>query len=197
MTQLRKIDDAFIDEYILAHRNKLSKPEVGGTDWRFADIVAPAFREILEIADPRLVLEIGFNIGGAALMFLSINPELLYWAVDIVENDKSVKYLNNTYKGFSFVKLNSAQINPTMYCFASRYDLVSIDGDHSWEAVVRDIETSLLFNPKYILLDDYNHPSHSYIRDIAEAHDRLEVVKVYEFNQCWQGYSMALCKVKK
>lgn len=198
MSNLREIDDAFVDEYILTHRNKLSKPVIGGTDWRFADIVAPAFKEILEIVDAKRVLEIGFNIGASALMFLMINPELFFWSVDIVENKKSIDYLSNRFKGFSFVKINSSLIRPEMYCFASRYDLVFVDADHGEDAVKKDIEVALQFNPRYILFDDFRHPSHLWIEAIVteEYKDKLEVVKVFEFNQCWKGYSMALCKVK-
>jgi hypothetical protein len=63
MIELEEIDDRFVDDYIFNHRNNLSKPTMGGTDWRFADIVAPAFSEILEISKPTFFLEIGFNIG--------------------------------------------------------------------------------------------------------------------------------------
>lgn len=198
MSKLREIDDSFVDEYIINHRTRLSKPTIGGTDWRFADIVAPAFKEILEIAQPQEILELGFNIGGGALMFLSINENLHYCGVDIVHNRASDYYLTNRFGGFKFVLIDSANIKDYLGYFSKEYDLVSIDADHSDEAVRRDIETALLFNPKFILLDDYRHPSHSYIETIVteEFKERLEVVKVFEFNQCWQGYSMALCKVK-
>lgn len=198
MSNLREIDDAFVDEYIITHRNKLSKPTMGGTDWRFVDIVAPAFREILEIAKPERVLEIGFNIGGSALMFLLINPELKYWSVDIQENEKSIKYLSARFRGFSFVRMNSRLIDKTMYNLPTEVDLAFVDGEHSEEGFRADMNKVLEFNPKYILCDDVLHPSHFYIHKIIneDYKDKLEVVKVFEFNQCWQGYSMALCKVK-
>lgn len=198
MSNLREIDDSFVDEYIITHRNKLSKPTMGGTDWRFADIIAPAFREILEIAKPERVLEIGFNIGGSALMFLSINPELKYWSVDIQENEKSIKYLLNRFRGFSFVHMSSSRIDKKMYNLPTEIDLASIDGDHSEEGVRGDINKILEFNPKYVLFDDFKHPSHAYIEKIVteDYKEKLDVVKVFEFNQCWNGYSMALCKVK-
>lgn len=198
MSNLRQIDDTFIDEYIFTHRNKLSNPTMGGTDWRFADIVAPAFREVLEIAEPRQVLEIGFNIGGSALMFLKINPALIYDSIDIVENYRSVYYLKSQFHFFEFYNYNSNDISPGKNKLMQFYDLALIDGDHTEKGVRNDIEKALLFKPKYLLLDDYRHPSHKYIEEIVthEYADKLEVVKVFEFNQCWQGYSMALCKVK-
>jgi predicted O-methyltransferase YrrM len=197
MNQLTTIDDKFVDDYIFSHRNNLGKPSMGGTDWRFADIVAPSFKEILEISNPKSVLEIGFNAGCSALMFLSINPELVYDSVDIEENEKSIEYLSNRFKDFMFTQINSRLIDPVMFCFMSKYDLVFIDGDHSRDGVISDIEVSLKFNPEYVLFDDWRHPSHDIEKIATEDYaDKLEIVKVFEFNQCWQGYSMALCKVK-
>lgn len=198
MSNLTTIDDKFVDEYIFNHRNNLGKPTMGGTDWRFADIVAPSFREILEISNPKSVLEIGFNNGASALMFLSINPDLDYHSIDIEENEKSIEYLSNRFKDFIFTKINSKFLDPKMFYVFSEYDLVFIDGDHSREGVISDIEAALKFNPEYILLDDVLHPSHSYIHEIiyTDYADSLEIVKLYIFNQLWEGYSMALCKVK-
>lgn len=195
MTHLNEITDQFVDDYIFNHRNNLTRPIVGGTDWRFADIVAPAFKEILEITKAKSVLELGFNVGGGALMFLSVNPELKYQSVDIVENVKSVNYLRNKFKNFSFLKANSGNLYHLMI---EEFDLVYVDGDHSEQGVLSDIEVAFKFNPKYILFDDVLHPSHRYIYNIITALyiSKLEVVKLYEFNQCWQGYSFALCKNK-
>lgn len=115
MNNLATIDDKFVDEYIFNHRNNLSKPTVGGTDWRFADIVAPAFKEILEIATPERILEIGFNVGGSALMFLSINPNLRYDSVDIIESKKSIDFLKNTFNGFRFFHVSSDKLIPYIF----------------------------------------------------------------------------------
>jgi hypothetical protein len=82
--------------------------------------------------------------------------------------------------------------------FLYEYDVIFIDGDHSPEEVESDIKKSLLFNPKYILFDDVLHPSHSHIHSLItwKYSHVLEVGKMYEFHQCWKGYSFALCKNK-
>jgi predicted O-methyltransferase YrrM len=197
MSKLAEINDKFVDDYIFNHRNNLGKPTMGGTDWRFADIVVPAFRDVLEIAKPSSVLEIGFNAGGSALMFLMIDRALVYHSIDIYENRKSIEYLCGAFDKFHFLQLKSNRLSPRHALLEYEYDMAFIDGDHSEEGVVNDIEKSLLFNPGYILLDDYRHPSHNIESILLEKYkDKLEVVKVFEFNQCWQGYSMALCKVK-
>jgi predicted O-methyltransferase YrrM len=199
MSNLRQIDRQFVDEYIFNHRNKLGEPRMGGTDWRFADIVAPAFREVLEIAKPDSVLEIGFNAGGSASMFLQIDPTLIYHSIDIELNQESKEFLEKKYNLFKLFKYDSKFIDPVnSLSLRETYDMVFVDGEHTPEGVVADIESALKFQPGYILFDDYRHPSHVHIeKTVTEVYkDKLEVVKVFEFNQCWVGYSMALCKVK-
>ncbi len=185
-----------IDEYIYNAKNNLGLPHTGGTDWRcITNDVISAFNEVILIANPYSIMEIGFNAGASALLFLMLNPNLEYHSIDIVENGKSVAYIGTNFKGFRFYNKSSFDLPDIR--MHSIYDLVFIDGDHSEEGVKNDIEKSLLFNPKYILLDDFKHPSHSYIEKIILEDERVEVVKVWEFNEIWLGYSMALCKVKK
>ena len=183
-----------LKEYKFNAEHNLGTPHTGGTDWRcITYFVSDAFKEVLFIAEPESILEIGFNAGASALLFLMINPKLHYHSIDIVENQKSVD-LSKNFSRFYFVNKNSLDIIPGEDLLF-KYDLVFIDGDHSEQGVKNDIEKSLLFNPKYILLDDYRHPSHQYIEKIILEDERFEVVKVWEFNEIWDGYSMALCKV--
>lgn len=183
-----------LKEYKFNAEHNLGTPHTGGTDWRcITYFVSDAFKEVLFIAEPESILEIGFNAGASALLFLMINPKLHYHSIDIVENQKSVAYIGANFKRFRFYKKSSFDLPDIR--MHSVYDLVFIDGDHSEEGVRNDIEKSLLFNPKYILLDDFKHPSHSYIEKIILEDERFEVVKVWEFNEIWDGYSMALCKV--
>lgn len=185
-----------LDDFKLNAEYNLGIPHTGGTDWRcITHYVVDAFKEVLDTANPESILEIGFNAGASALLFLMTNPNLHYHSIDIVENQKSVAYIGTNFKRFRFYKKSSFDL-PDIRMF-NQYDLVFIDGDHSEVGVKNDIEKSLLFNPQYILLDDFKHPSHSYIEKIILEDKRFEVVKVWEFNDIWNGYSMALCKVIK
>lgn len=184
-----------LEDYKFKAEHYLGTPHTGGTDWRCITYdVAYGFNEVVNIVNPRSILEIGFNAGASALLFLMLKPRIHYDSVDIVENKKSIEYLSKNFSHFYFVNKNSLDIIPGEDLLF-KYDLVFIDGDHSEEGVKKDIEKSLLFNPKYILLDDFKHPSHSYIEKIILEDERFEVVKVWEFNEIWDGYSMALCKV--
>lgn len=194
---MNKIDKQFVDEYVFNAQHNLDVPTMGGTDWRFAERIAPAFYDILEITKVDVILEIGFNVGGSALMFLSINPELNYCSIDINRSEKSIDFLEKKFEGFNFFQSDSQDLAIRNW-HEGIADLIFIDGDHTPEGVTSDIEISLAFKPKYILFDDVRHPSHSYIEKIIteDYKDKLEVVKMYEFNDLWEGYSMCLCKVK-
>lgn len=180
------------------HYAHLGEPTTGGTRVEHIERIMPAFVEIMGITKPDSLLEIGFNAGASALLFLTIDPELILDSVDIEVNDISKKYLLSEFYFFSVIEVDSNIIGPEWDYFQLSYDLVFIDGDHSREGVKYDIETSLTFKPKYILFDDIRHPSHSYIEEIItdDYADKLELIKIYEFNDIWEGYSFGLCKVK-
>jgi len=127
---------------------------------------------------------------------LMIDDTIILDSVDIVDNMRSHSFLCSKYM-HCFFHIDSSKITGEEW-LSSEYDLIFIDGDHSEEAVIRDIKTSLKFNPKYLLFDDVRHPSHSYIERIItqDFKEQLEVVKLWEFNDIWEGYSMALCKIK-
>ena len=38
-----------------------------------------------------------------------------------------------------------------------QYDLICVDGDHRYEYVKADLDNSIKFKPKVIIIDDYNH----------------------------------------
>ena len=194
---MNKITPEFIKAYQHSVQHDLGEPHTGGTNWRHAERIAPVFYEILEIAQPETMLEIGFNAGASALLFLMIDDNLHMTSIDVVSNKKSEKFLPILYY-HDFFKIDSIDLKPHQNGFNEPFDLVFIDGDHSEEAVIRDIKNSLKFDPMYILFDDVHHPSHSYIERIIteDFKDKLDVVKLWEFNDIWEGYSMALCKVK-
>lgn len=194
---MNKIDKKFVEDYVFNAQHNLEVPKMGGTDWRFTERIAPAFYDILDITKAENILEIGFNVGGSALMFLSIKPDLAYFSVDINRSEKSIDFLAEMFLGFYFTQADSKEL-VVREGQEGIYDLVFIDGDHTPEGVTADINVALKYKPAYILFDDVRHPSHSYIEKIIteDYADKLEVVKMYEFNDLWEGYSMALCKVK-
>lgn len=181
-----------VELYKYHAQNSLSNPHCGGTDWQFAETVAPMFEEVLRITGAGSILEFGFNCGGSALMFLMHDAEIIYHSIDIVDAPESAEFLSGQYSRFTFEIADSRS-----YISDKQFDLVFIDADHSESAVLADIESALTAQPHWLLFDDVLHPSHKYIYDIIKDDERLCIEKIWTFNELWEGYSMALCKVNK
>ena len=144
----------------------------------------------MEIVKPKEILEIGFNFGGSALTYLLFSNSNLT-SVDINYNKVSIDYLKSTFgERFNFLQSNSGNLlNTTVNKF---YDLIYIDGDHSENAVIRDLNICLEMNPDYIQFDDVFHPVHLYIERIIKQCNRLEIVELLQI-----GCGVCLTKVKK
>ena len=65
-----------------------------------------------------------------------------------------------------------------------QYDLICVDGDHSYKYVIQDLENIIKFKPKIIIIDDYNHKYNFEDRDDQYGVYRAvnEIVKKYNFN---------------
>jgi predicted O-methyltransferase YrrM len=124
------------------------------------------------ISDPTTVVEIGFNRGSSALGFLLVNNHCKVYSIDIrpySEVQGSVEYLQTEFPNrFTYISSDSAHMLTILPVTSA--DLVFIDGDHSAEAVSRDLLLALQLSPKCIILDDACHHAHkSDIRGIISS----------------------------
>lgn len=112
------------------------------------------------------VLEIGFGRGYAtfcaAAAFHDAGVQGKIVTIDPVIDEKFLQALSQVFgtdwfKYINFVKGPSQQILPTMN--DQRFDLIYIDGDHSYEATRHDWEWSRERFNKFLLFDDYHLPS--------------------------------------
>ena len=77
---------------------------------------------------------------------------------------------------FTLLTGNSQVLLPLLKEAGEHFDVIYIDGDHSEEGALIDLENSLsILRPNgRLLLDDLDHPSHPYLRrvavDFAEKH---------------------------
>ena len=170
------------------HINKLGSPHTGEiafhNEMLSSDVnLTNAYnmvKDVVSWTNPTNILEIGFNRGSSALLFLHLSDAKVT-SIDIVDNPTSVTYLSNSFKDrFSFVLGNSFELDMKLL---GTFDLVFIDGDHEYNSVIRDLDQSLKVKPKYILFDDYEHPAHGTdIKKVIRLYPKL-VFEASYFNQ--------------
>lgn len=107
----------------------------------------------------RNILEIGFNAGHSAEIFLSSNPECNVLSVDIGNHDYlpiGKKYIDLAFPGRHELLIgDSTKIIPN-FDTNTKYDLIFIDGGHSFKIAFADIINcqKLADNNTIVIMDD-------------------------------------------
>jgi predicted O-methyltransferase YrrM len=105
-------------------------------------------------------VEVGFNAGFSALLFLISNPELQIQGLDLGEHayaHRCAEILKKDFPGRVNVIFGDSQITmPTLP--SNTFDMVHVDGGHSEEVATSDIQSAArILKPKgSLLLDDTN-----------------------------------------
>ena len=145
----------------------------------------PMFQNVIKTINPQNILEIGFNRGSSALLWL-MNSTVSIHSFDIVSQPTSIHILSTLYNSrFKFTQMNSFNIVENLgEELTSKFDLIIVDGDHSYQGVKTDMETALILNAKYILVDDYfwhmgKEPIRRCVRELVENRS-IEIIQEYD-----------------
>lgn len=174
---MTKLDDNYLQQL---KNTILSRNCTGELEFESLDSI----RSVCLLTTPRNILELDFNRGISTIMFLeSSNANVHSIDIRLLDEVKaSIDYINTNYQNrFEYTSLNHHELYKKKYIdkFKNYYDLIFIDGDHSYDAIYRDTENCLKFNPKYILFDDYNHPAHGQdVKNIIQIFD-LDIMQEY------------------
>jgi len=171
-----------------SEKDILSMVVPAGTDIDFelpeGEMSAECFETIANICNmtnPSSILEIGFRRGNSALMWL-LNSSATLLSIDIEEfPTKSIQLLESTFKDrFSYRQCDSQNLN-----LDSTYDLIFLDGDHTFKGLQRDVEMALKLSPKHLVFDDYFHNDHHEdMRKVIEIYNKnLQIIKLYRTHQ--------------
>lgn len=134
-------------------------------------------REVCEIAQPESILEIGFNLGYSASLWLHFSNAILV-SIDIRNSEeiKSAAHLlrERHPERFRFKVCNGGDAGKQ---FAKGFDLAFIDGDHSLDGVTDDIKSCLELGIEKLCFDDWL-PIYGDVQKAVEMFPQIKVVKV-------------------
>lgn len=137
----------------------------------------------------RNVLEIGVHGGHSLLIALLANETSTITCIDIGGYDHTiecVRYLQSQFPGrVLYIRGDSSDILPRMY---GSFDVVHVDGDHSYEGVARDIAhvARLSHSDTTFVFDDYYD-------GVKRAVDGSRMFRIVEYPGCpWSN-----CVAKK
>jgi len=158
---------------------KLSNPNTG----EMPDSSFKAIKDICKIVNPNSILEIGFNRGSSALMWL-LNSKAHVTSIDIrTEQDleKSLDVLKSNFKDrFNYYEKDAYKELPFESDWVGKFDLIFIDCWHVPLGYELDTKTAMFFGSPYIAYDDYlTHSESNFIRNFVEKNPNLKEIKTY------------------
>ena len=113
-------------------------------------------KKVYEISNPKNILEIGFNAGHTAFMWLTMFPDVKYHSVDICFHPYTMSHMKKLKEifgdRFGYGKGDSKNLNLN---FVKKFDFVFIDGSHEEEGIQKDYNLCNLAEVEWILIDDY------------------------------------------
>jgi len=122
-------------------------------------------------------LEVGFNAGHSSALMLLANPRLTIRAFDNCAHAYTrpcLEFLNDTFDNRVEIVEGPSQLTVPQDC-QSGYDLLHIDGDHSYSAVRADLTCSLqkAAHNAIVIMDDCS-PGSSVERAVLERNDLVQ-----------------------
>tara|TARA_B110000483_G_scaffold115862_1_gene140532 strand:+ start:511 stop:1128 length:618 start_codon:yes stop_codon:yes gene_type:complete len=107
------------------------------------------------------VLEIGFNVGHSADVFLNNNKKIHMFSFDIGEHAHVAlgkKYIDETYPHRHTLIIGDSQMTIPKFVkdFKLKFDVIFIDGGHEYQVVHADLENcrELAHNGTVVIIDD-------------------------------------------
>ena len=158
--------------------------------WHDRNVFRPTIQDIYNKHNIKSILEIGFNIGYSASMWLEfdVDKKSTLTSVDIgihkdtVKAAEAVKNLHGD--RFEFILCDSKKVKNQLK--DRLFDLAFIDGDHSAVGVHSDIQLCMILQIPLLLFDDYwSQGDTNPIRVVWEQFvksKKLSLVKVYDLD---------------
>ena len=139
-----------------------------------------AFREAFEIVNPKLILEIGMNMGYATVVFLELSKEAKIITCDISLKEETIeaaKILKDKYSHRFHYFHRDSELFSLCLSF-NHYDIAFIDGGHLKHDVLTDISLCLNHKIPYLLFDDVL-PQFGDVQECIDNFSQLELIKTW------------------
>tara|TARA_Y100001968_G_scaffold36907_1_gene28317 strand:- start:743 stop:1507 length:765 start_codon:yes stop_codon:yes gene_type:complete len=147
------------------------------------------------------IIEIGFNAGHSAALWLMMNDKINYYGIDTAKD----KYMNSCASFMKdkfgerfnlFIGDSRTEMKVIDKKINQKIDLIHIDGGHSYELVCSDlidsINISKKLNTKFILLDDTNL---SRVRSAANKYIIKGLLQSESLNGSWESIASSLLRI--
>ena len=147
------------------------------------------------------IIEIGFNAGHSAALWLMMNEKIKYYGIDIAK-DEYMKSCSSFMKDkfgdrFNlFIGDSRTEMKSIDKKINQEIDLIHIDGGHSYELADIDLSNSLniskKLNTKFILLDDTDDER---VRNAANKYIIKGLLQSESLNSSWEDVSNSLLRI--
>lgn len=150
----------------------------------------PMIEHVINTCKPERILEIGFNAGHSACMWLTMSPTAKLTSVDISTSESTntgAAFVKEKFgERFDFICHDSKTVYDLVKDF--KFDLVIVDGGHTEEDAYCDLELTKRLGAKYVIVDDM-----VMLKDIKNAIDRFEALGYMKHMQTWRvGWGVSL-----
>ena len=137
------------------------------------------------------ILEIGFNIGCSASMWLEWHPQqtVKLTAVDICKHSATVpasKTVKERYGDrFNFIASDSKEAKPLLE--GTKFDMAFIDGCHGYDSVISDTNMAIELGATVLLYDDWHETDneHKGTNGVKHATITLEKEEIIQLEKIY------------
>jgi predicted O-methyltransferase YrrM len=162
--------------------------------WHMSQSERMSLLGVVSLIRPETVLEIGSNEGGCTKWLSSFSGRV--YSVDIVNRlPESIKALKNV----SFLHMNSNDAFEYFKSINVHFDLIVIDGDHSYEGCRNDLFNAINCGSIIMCHDSYNPPCRQGYIDAVKSFNNQSIYYNMDFvqgsilnNELWGGLAIVV-----
>lgn len=148
------------------------------------------------------IVETGRFHGGSTFVMCCANPRVPIWSIDIEpQDDRKLNEIMQVEGVGDMLELIVGDSQRTQYPQIGRFDLLFVDGDHSYEGCTRDLENwfPLLSPGGHVVLHDsyYGQPVMHAVKDFFQSVPAQPMISAYRPSNHWQHYAGSMAHYLK